>query len=219
MSGSYDETEMRSMGKRNAGWGICGITSTFYAMYQTNPGARGTLINAPKPYSVLAEIKTFLMTLRDDGKAGMLKDIETFTRSFGVVEGTDFSGFTVDGYIKYINDSLKLYVNKDTLEVDKAIKKDAKFGIGLPPEVVAEYARRIWNYDATAAMNDQPGDAIVGVRDTSRWFNNFRLYGGLVHYLYRKNNKYYSWGQDPYDSLTDADKDFALCCSVKLTAR
>jgi hypothetical protein len=219
MSGSYNETAMRRMGERNAGWGICGITSTFYAMYQTNPGARSTLINAPKPYSVLAEIKTFLMTLRDDGKTAMLKDTETFTRSFGVVDGTDFSGFTIDGYIKYINDSLRQYVNKDTLEVDEAIESDAKFGIGLPPEVVAEYARRIWGYNATAAMNDQSGDAIVGVKDTSRWFNGFRLYGGLVHYVYRKNGQYYTWGQDPYATLTAADPNFQLCCTVKLSAK
>ena len=219
MSDTYNETEMRRMGKRNAGWGICGVTSTFYAMYQTNPGARGMLINAPKPYAVLAEIKTFLTMLGVEGKVGMITDTETFTRAFGVVDGTDFSQFTVAGYIQYIRDSLALYVNRDTLEVDKAIKQDAKFGIGLPPEVVAEYARRVWGYNATVAMSDQGGDAIVGVKDTSRWFNNFRLYNGLVHYVYRKNGKYYSWGHDPYDSLTDADKDFELCCTVKLAAK
>lgn len=219
MSDTYDETAMQRMGKRNAGWGICGITSTFYAMYHTNPGARGLLINAPKPYSVLAEIKTFLVTLKAEGKTDMLNDIKAFTRSFGVVDGTDFRDFTIDGYIKYINDSLKLYINKDTGEVEKAIKQDAKFSIGLPPEVVAEYARRVWGYGATAAMNDQSGDAIVGVKDTSRWFNRFRMYGGLVHYLYRKNGQYYSWGNLPYASVTAADADFEICCSVKLTPK
>ncbi len=219
MSGVYNETQMRRMGKRNAGWGICGITSTFYAMYQTNPGAHSMLINAPRPYSVLAEIKTFLTVLVVEGEAGMVTDTENFTRAFGVVNGTDFGQFTVANYIQYIRDSLGKYVNKDTLEVDSAIKQDAKFGIGMPPEVVAEYARRIWNYNATAAMYDQGGDAIVGVKDKSASDNNSRLYNGLVHYVYRKNGQYYTWGDDPYNSLAAAAADFELCCTVKLTAK
>ena len=146
----------------------------------------------------------------------MLNDIEAFTRSFGVVEGTDFSGFTVAGYIRYINDSLARYINPRTDTVIDAIRRDARFGIGLPPAVVAEYARRVWKYNGTVAMADQAGDAIVGVKDSSRWFNSFRLYDGLVHYVYRKNNKYYTWGHDPYNSLTEASPTFELCCTITL---
>ena len=217
MSGKYNETTMRTMGQLNAGWGICGVTSTLYAMYQNNPGARGRLINAPLPFSVLAELKTFLNLLASDGKIGMLNDIQAFTRSFGVVDGTDFSGFTVAKYIQYINDSLGTYINKKTDAVDDRIKRDARFGIGLPPEVVAEYARRVWKFNATVSTGDQAGDVIVGVKDSSRWFNSFRLYDGLVHYVYRKNGKFYTWGEDPYNSLTEASAGFQMCCTVKLS--
>ena len=216
MSGEYNETTMRRMGELNAGWGICGVTSTFYAMYQNNPGARGRLINAPLPYSVLAEIKTFLNILASEGKIAMLNDIQAFTRSFGVVQGTDFSNFTVANYIKYINDSLATYINKISDEVDDRIKGDALFGIGLPPAVVAEYARRVWKFNATVSTGDQSGDVIVGVKDSTRWFNGFRLYDGLVHYVYRKNGKYYTWGGKPYDTLAAASAGFELCCTVKL---
>jgi hypothetical protein len=219
MSGSYDENMMRRMGVTNAGWGVCGVTSTFYAMYQTNPGARGILINAPRPFSVLAEIKTFLVMLRAAGKTGMLKDIETFTRSFLVEAEVDFSGFTVEDYIKYINESVTRYVNKDTQETDAEILNDGKFSIGLPPAVVAEYARLIWNHDATVAMYDQGGDAIIGVMSTAPADSKFHLYNKLCHYLYRKGSQYYSWGNAPYAKLTDADKDFVLCCTVKLASR
>lgn len=217
MSGHYDEVTMQTMGKLNAGWGICGITSTFYAMYQTNPGKHSVLINAPRPYTVLAEIKTFLATLRAEGKTDMVRDIEAFTRTFGVVNGTDFSKFTVAGYIQYVNNSLSQYVNNVTSAVDDAIMRDNKFGIALPPEVVAHYARRVWGYTATAAMSDQGGDAIVGVKNGSRWFNGSRLYNGLIHYVYRKNGKIYSWGKEPFDTLKGANANYELCCTVKLT--
>ena len=148
----------------------------------------------------------------------MLNDIQAFTRSFGVVDGTDFTTFTVANYINYINESLGLYINATTDKVDDRIKRDAKFGIGLPPELVAEYARRVWKFNATVSTGDQPGDAIVGVKDSGRWFNGYRLYDGLIHYVYRKNNKYYTWGHDPYDYLRAADPGFQMCCTVKLSA-
>ena len=61
---SYSETAMKTMGKTNASWGICGFTSSLYAMYDLNSGARGMLINAPQAWSVLYEIEEYLELLQ-----------------------------------------------------------------------------------------------------------------------------------------------------------
>jgi hypothetical protein len=215
MSGSYSETMMTSMGIMNAGWGICGITGTFYAMYQLNPAARPLLVNAPRPFSVLAEIKTYLQMLKAEGATQHLADIKEFTRSFGVVGKVDFGKFTVDDYIAYINKTAARYVNAGP-EMDKEIVGDGEFSIALPPLVVADYIARVWGWSASVSDGDQGGDAIIGVKSSNNWFNRFRLYKGLVHYVYRKNGQIYSWGNKPVGSLAEASADFEFCWSIKV---
>jgi hypothetical protein len=217
MSMTYDEAQMTSMGILNAGWGICGVTSTFYAMYQLNAGARGALINAPRPFSVLAEIKSYLQQLKADGETEKLNDIKAFTRTFGVVDKVDFRTFTVDGYIAYINATAQKYTNTGP-EKDKEIVKDGAFSIALPPAIVADYIQRIWGWQATVSDADQGGDAIIGVKSSDNWFNSFRAYKGLVHYVYRKNGQFYSWGNKPKASLAGCSADFQFCWSIKVAA-
>lgn len=215
MSGKYNETAMRSMGIMNAGWGICGITATFYAMYQLNPGVRGALVNAPRPFSVLAEIKSYLQMLKAAGATRELDDIKAFTRAFGKVGKDDFSNFTIDGYIAYINAAAQKYANTGP-ERDAEITSDGMFSIALPPMAVADYVSRIWGWRASVSDADQGGDAIIGVKSSDNWFNNFRLYKGLVHWVYRKNGQIYSWGNDPVDSLAKASSDFEFRWSIKV---
>lgn len=214
---SYSESKFRSMGRRNEGWGICGFTSSLYAMYQLNPGARGALINAPRPFSVLAEIKTYLEMLYAAGATDLLDEIERFTRSFGVVDGFDFSTFTPRSYILYINQSVSKYVNQDTDQTVKAIVADPKFSIALPPQAVSDYLRRIWGYGSAISKGDPGGDVIIGVLDTSA-ANGGKPYDGLCHYVYRKGMKIYSWGNE-YTSVQDADEDFDACWYVSITGR
>lgn len=204
----------KAMGVRNAGWGICGFTSAIYAMYDTNPGLRGRLINAPKPFTILAEMKTYLEMLYGAQQTDLLDEIERFTRAFGVVNGFDFSTFTPRSYILYINSSLTKYINQDNGATVKAIVDDPKFSIGLHPEAVADYLQRIWGRGATVHAIDPGGDALIGVKDVAV-DNGPKLHGGLCHWVYRRNNKIYSWGNE-YASLTEADGDFAFCSAVKL---
>lgn len=169
-----------NLGITNVGWGVCGFTSTFYAMWELNPGARGALINAPKPFNVLAEIKQYLRTLQAEGNVKTLTAITDFTRSFG----NPYDKFDIDNYISRINKAVSLS--------EGAIKGDKNFGIAMPPKCVADYIRRIWNFDCDIAMGDGGGDAIVGVKNTKN--SAMTEYRGLCHWMYRCNNQYYSWG-------------------------
>jgi hypothetical protein len=207
----------KAMGVRNAGWGICGFTSALYAMYDLNPGLRGKLINAPKPFTILAEIKIYLELLYAAQQTDLLDEIERFTRAFGVVDGFDFSTFTPRSYILYINSSLSTYVNQTNGSTVKSIVDDPKFSIGLPPQAVADYLTRIWGHGASVHSSDPGGDALIGVKDISV-DNGGKLYGGLCHWVYRRNNRIYSWGSE-FTSLADADADFAFCSAVKVSPK
>jgi hypothetical protein len=213
VSASYRYDQMKSMGVTNGGWGVCGFTSALYAMYSQNPGARPMLINAPRPFTVLASIKTYLAMLYADSNTALLTEIEDFTRSFGIVDGTDFTKFTPRSYILYINESGSTYINA-TDEMDNAIFKDGKFGIGMPPDGVADYLKRVWGYGSTVQMADCVGDAIVGVKDTTA-DNTSKLYGGLCHWVYRRGTQIFSWG-DSFVDLKDANPTFQVCCTVKI---
>ena len=202
------------MGRRNESWGICGFTSSLYAMYQLNVTARPYLINAPRPFSILAEIKTYLEMLYAGNQTDLLDEIERLTRSFGVVDGFDFGTFTPRSYILYINNSVDKYINKDTEQTNRDIVTDPKFSIALPPQAVADYLQRIWGYSCKVHKIDPGGDAIIGVLDSTK-DNSTKPYDGLCHYVYRKSGKIYSWG-NVYSSLTDADADFVSCWFVSI---
>lgn len=213
MSQAYSETTMKGLGITNAGWGICGFTSSFYAMYHMNPAARPMLINAPNPFSVLVEIKDYLEMLYSGNETSLLDEIERLTRSFGVVDGFDFSTFTPRSYILYINASYSKYINNDG-DVDMTIMRDPKFSIALPPQAVADYLKRVWKYDSQVRTYDTNADAIVGVKDNTENHLN-KIYNGLVHYLYRRNFRYYSWGSS-FGTLADADPDFGFAYEITI---
>ncbi len=211
---SYSESTMRSIGRRNEGWGICGFTSSLYAMYEMNPTARPNIINAPRPFTILAEIKTYLEMLYAENQTDLLDEIERLTRSFGVVDGFDFATFTPRSYILYINNSVSKYINQDTGQTIKAITGDPKFSIALPPQAVCDYLKRAWDFSSKVSKMDPGGDAIIGVYDKSV-DNSKKPYDGLCHYLYRKGGTIYSWGSS-FASVTAADKDFVGCWYISI---
>ena len=205
MSGTIDD--MNRMGVVNKFWGVCGFTSTFYSMYELNPAKRPLLINAGIATRVLAEIKTYLVMLQAEGKFGLLKEIEAFTQSFGVVGKCDFSKWTIDGYIKHINTA----VDKD----DATIQGDCSYSIGMPPQGVADYVTRMWEYKAEVQVvsggSGDTGDGIIGVSK-----GLMPLYDGLCHYMYRLNGKIYSWGKQ-FNSVAEANAQYKVVRLIKIS--
>jgi len=190
------------LGVTNVGWGVCGFTSTFYAMWGLDaPGARAALINAPKPFTVLAEIKTYLRTLQADSNMAMLQSITGFTRSFGAPYDT----FTVDNYIARINKAVSLSEGE--------IIKNKLFGIAMPPQCVADYVQRIWGCECAIKMGDAGGDGIIGVKSSAS--PAMTEYSGLCHWMYRYNNRIYSWGKS-FGSVTDANSKYTVIRTLHL---
>lgn len=192
---------MESMGETNAPWGVCGFTSSFYAMWKLEKAARGRLVNAPEPFTVLAEIKTYLRMLQADGDTRAIRAIEKFCRSFG----PPFDTFTVDGYCDRVSNSVQ-YSEEQILD-------DALFSIGIPPAYVADYLQRMWGYGSKVIEiprgRDPGGDAIIGMivrKGTKDPGGNVvkTLYNRLVHYMYRRKGLIYSWGHKPYTSIAAA---------------
>jgi hypothetical protein len=214
MSGS---ATFENMGDLNSGWGICGFTSTFYAMHQANPAARGWLMNATQVYSVLYEIVDYLKALQGAAQGTtLLKDITNFTQSFG----PPYDGFSVPAYINKVETSseqtrqyLVFGTNPTLKSHEKVLKNDDLFGIAMPPAGVADYIQRMWKWNATVTAADVTSDAIVGVRKKN---STMKLYNGLCHYLYRGGGKYYSWGK-VYSSLADANNAFEICYAITIS--
>lgn len=195
-------TQFESMGKTNAHWGVCGFTSSLYAIWQLNPGIRPRLANAPQPFTVIAEIKTYFMILLAKGETQKIKDIEDFSQSFG----GDFSDWTVDAYCKRVNGAVS--------KTETDITKDLLFSVGMPPKLVQDYLERIWGRTSTLTEippgNDNGRDGIVGmIVPPGTKLNGAEIkttYNGLVHYLYRHSNRYYSWGMPAFASIKAAQQ-------------
>lgn len=179
-------SKMTGLGITNDKWGVCGFTSTFYAMYQLNPASRPLVVNATAAYRVLAEIKTYLMLLKAEGSP-LLDDIRDFTQSFG----PPHDAFTVDDYIQRINDAAA--GNRS----EKDILGEERYGIALPPAAVADYISRVWGWRATVHAHPNcpgSGNGIIGVRVVGTGGSG-EPYKGLIHYMYRGNGSIYSWGK------------------------
>ncbi len=209
---SYSENVMTTMGQTNAGWGVCGFTSCLYAMYELNPAARRFLISAPQAWSVLYEIEEYLELLTQQGETRLLGLIEGFTRSFG----GQYSNFTVNDYIKYIRTNWDKYATANSTDMNKQVQADSKFSIGMPPDAVVDYLKRMWKYDAKFQFVSSPTDGIVGVKDPND--KDMWMYGWLRHYLYQKGGKIYSWGET-FNSVLEAGqkkvrRDYAVCCMI-----
>ena len=207
---------MTRLGITNKDWGVCGFTSSFYAMYDLNPATRPQIITATAAYRVLAEIKTYLMMLKAEG-SDLLNKITEFTRTFG----EDFEDFTVDTYIAEINKAAAM--GKSRFQ----ILSDPKFSIALPPDAVADYIRRIWDWKTKItefAVGTGGGDGIIGVSSSEydEATGVKKLYHGLEHYMYRSGGKVYSWGKE-FSSVQNASRGGAggvlwrVCYEIAIT--
>lgn len=202
MSGS--KTELEQVGSANSYWGVCGFTSAFTALYQLNSGRKSLLHGGGVTTKVLAEIKTYLMTLKAEGKLGLLQEIQTFTRAFPPTEkGTKFDTFTIDNYIERINEA----VGKS----DKELMREELHSIGMPPRAVVDYLARMWQTKASLSLFETGANGIIGVKRDNR-----PMYGGLCHYMYRYGNKIYSWGKT-YSSVKNARKDYTVILVISFT--
>lgn len=208
MSGSK---AFNAMGMTNNFWGICGINSSLYALYENNPAMRNRLARgAVTPTMMLAEIKTFLRILQADGKQSILNAIESFTRTF---EG--FEAFTVRSYIEKINDAAvavsgtRIGSHREQT-AQKALLKD-NFSIGLPPEAVVYYLQKICGFDKAkiADLSSTDTELVLGLyRDDG---DNMNVCDGLRHYVYYLNGTYYSWGKT-FASIDQMKRNYGGIC-------
>ncbi len=193
---------MDDMGKLNSGWGICGFTSSLYALYQNSPTQQLKLAQGGRTSTMmLAEIKTYLKMLQADERTDILQGIQTFTRTFGGI----FSSFTIEGYIEEINKIGRTGV---------ADTRDAKYGIAMPPDGVVDYLKRVCAFNSAKLvdLNSSSTELVIGVCKPDR---PAHMYSGLAHYMYSLNGTIYSWGNQ-YSSISSANKDFSLCYRISI---
>lgn len=179
------------VGILNARWGICGFTSSLYAVYNNKPGSDAESAAFKKPSAVLAEIKRYLEALKTAGRQTLLDDIETFTKSF-----PGFEHFSMANYLNQLGSVLMPHI----------ILNQENFSIGMPPHAVVDYLQRMCGFpqaELMAAGGDAKPEKIIGVFRTS---SPPRPYGGLAHYFYYKNGTWYSWGKQ-FGNLADASKE------------
>jgi hypothetical protein len=181
------------MGIENDTQGICGFTSTLYAVYVNHPSLRGKLERAlddtTRSTRLMAEIKTFLQMMKAGGNSAVLGDITELTRTF-----PGYDAWTVDSYIEEIN---KLTVGN--------------FSVAMPPEATMEYMRTAWNMRPVLTDTVVPGDAILGLTRTNAPVNRWK---NLAHYVFQSaRGRIYSWGEtfnDLADVNTQRGKDYSV---------
>jgi uncharacterized protein (DUF2147 family) len=171
------------MGIENDTQGICGFTSTLYAVHMNHPGLRakleGALLDATtRSTRLMAEIKTFLQMMRAAGKSDILKQITDLTRTFD-----GYGTWSVESYIANINN-----------------QTSSNYSIAMPPEATMEYMRTAWNLRPVLTDSVQPGDAILGLTRPGGPLNRWK---NLAHYVYQAaDGKIYSWGRQ-FTNLAD----------------
>lgn len=164
---------INNMGVVNAQHGVCGFTSSLYALYSKSP--RPSLVKGAKVETrMMAEIKTYLTMLKAEGRADLLSQIKDFTTSF-----PGYGGFTIDGYIQKINQAVVTGVSD--------------FSIALPPAVVVDYLHRACDFKSAkeVGVTTTGIEFILGVRDAN---GKSTPLNGLIHWVYYLNGTVYSWG-------------------------
>jgi len=175
-------TGFDNMGVLNKSWGICGFSSSLYALYKYNPKMQSRLEKgAVSPTMLLAEIKSCLVMMKADGKTDLLKEIESFTRTFD-----GFKDFTIESYINRINSA----VNVD----EKTLRADPKFSMAMPPSGVVYYMQNICDLKNTKIIGEKDNvpEAVLGLTTKDA---DPKIYKGLKHWVYQSKGTIYSWGQ------------------------
>lgn len=213
------QSDFDHMGMTNNYWGICGINSSLYALYLHSPMMKDRLARGGlTPSMMLAEIKVFLTVLKSEGKQTMLDNIENFTQSFA-----GFDKWTLANYITKINlaaEDVNSAVQKDvdskqpgTAEKNQqmALLNDRMFSIGMPPEAVVYYLKRMCGFDNArqVPLNVTDNELIIGLYRDEK--NNMHICGGLKHYVYYKDATYYSWGKS-FSSIAGMERNYGGIC-------
>lgn len=179
---------INKMGLMNAPWGICGFTSSLYALHNHSQQSKHAALEAggESPTKILAEIKTYLRLLQAEGRQDILDSIEQFTQSFG-----GFNHWTITSYIERIN----------SVVTNGADQNDPQFGIGMPPAAVVDYLKRVCDFPnaKVADLGASGTEMILGMGTTKL---GMPLYDGLGHYLYLRNSTIHSWGQTFSDTAS-----------------
>ena len=193
--------DINEMGKVNANYGVCGITSSLYALYTHSPGQQQyfTSVGGRKAF-VLGKIVEFLLQLKYTNTK-MLKEIEAFTRKFD-----GYGGFNIDQYLK---------TYKSWSFSDSATDPPGDISVAIHPEAVVAFLRTSCNFRNAREipLSQTRHEAIIGVTDGDPRFN---VYKGLCHYVYKRGNTIYSWGQT-FTSVADADTDFKACVMISMS--
>ncbi len=207
---------LTKLGKLNASWGVCGFTSSLYGLWDVlDKTRRSQMMGGTKAHRLLAEIKTYLVMLEADGKVQLKKDIETYSRAFADTDN-DFVNFSVQRYIQQVNAAVG--------KTEKQIMADANYGIGMPPHAVVDYLQCMWERPKAAVKQVTdfygPEHGIIGVKNTAKPLSTH--YDGLEHWMYRLNQKIYSWGEE-FDSVQEAadrgaedGTKWQICCLITL---
>ncbi len=176
------------VGVLNDKWGICGFTSSLYAVYMNDSSRAAETADFKKPEKVLGEILKYLKAIA--GQATLRSDIEKFTKSF-----PNFGAFDLGSYQTRLEAAV---ANPATIGVQD-------FSVAMPPHVVVDLLQRTCGFPH-ASLVDTGGDAlpekIIGV---SRNIADQSQYKGLRHYFYYKQGTYYSWGQQ-FGALADVTR-------------
>lgn len=177
----------------NRAWGICGFTSALAGLYETDKTLKSrfdkALHGSDFRLRLLAEMKTYLNFLRAD-ESPLLKKIVDYTRTF---DGYD--KFTIEAFIEEINQAVTGKMPKD-------------YGIALPPEVVVDYLKRMWERK-TPKVED--GDGASAKNVMLGMFDKAKAKGGtLQHWVFKVDDaNTYNWGKKK--SLADV---VAECAKV-----
>ncbi len=175
------------MGTENATQGICGFTSTMYALYEKIPALQNHLIqalgNANRTFRLRAEIKTFLKMMQANNRLDILNAITNFTRGF-----PNYNGWSVDSYIAQINSVISEINDSNRI-----------YSIAMPPVALMEYMHTMWEMSPVFVPGStNQNNVILGLTDSSdttpepNKINPVRL----KHYVYQGGNgKIYSWGK------------------------
>lgn len=194
-------------GAINNSQGICGFTSTLYAVYEHMPSVGGQLDAAAGDARtrLMAEIKTFLVMLKAYGKQSLLDEIETLTKTF-----PKYEGWTIEKYIQSINNAAR---------PDGVDTPNINFSIAMPPKPLVEYLRMVWGFVPFIenSLTDKVENSILGLTRTGAPENT---HGNLAHYVYKNSKgKILSWGEE-FTSIADMnqkrEKDYSIVSRISL---
>ena len=182
-----------AFGELNKEYGVCGFTSTLYALYATRPSLRSHIQSAQEHAEtrLMAEIKTFLVMMKAQGKQSILDDIQTLTTSFN-----GYQAWTIDNFITAIN---------RTARAKGVTSPRTNLSIAMPPSALVEYLNTCWDFNARVetSLTAEARNCILGLTRTGGPRNRFK---NLAHYVYVKpSGQIQSWGSN-FTSLADVNK-------------